>query len=61
MFRQEIIERSTSIYCDPRFDTLNYKLVDFLDIETIEIDKNEVALIAHQHKAADTFCAYYCS
>ena len=50
---QEIVEGSTAIYGDPRFDTLRYKLVDFLDIETIDIDKNEVALIAHQHRAAE--------
>lgn len=44
---QEIVVGSTAIYGHPRFDTSKYKLVDFLDIETIEIDRNEVALIAH--------------
>ena len=50
---KEIIEASTAIYGDQRFDTLKYKLVDFLDAETIKIDKDEVALIAYQHLAAE--------
>ena len=50
---QEIVESSTAIYGDPRFDTLKYKLVDFLDVETIKMDNDEVALIAHQHRAAE--------
>ena len=50
---KEIIEASTSIYGDPRFDTLKYKLVDFLDAETIKMDKDEVALIAYQHRSAE--------
>lgn len=49
----EIIEASTAIYGDPRFDTLKYKLVDFLGVEAIKIDKDEVALIAHQHRSAE--------
>jgi len=50
---KEIVESSTAIYGDPRFDTLKYKLVDFLDVETIKMDNDEVALIAHQHRAAE--------
>lgn len=49
----EIIEASTSIYGDERFDMLKYKFVDFLDVETIEIDKSQLALIAYQHQAAE--------
>ena len=49
----EIIEASTSIYGDPRFSTLKYKLVDFLDVESIKIDKNQLALIAYQHLATE--------
>ena len=49
----EIVEASTSIYGDERFDTLKYKLVDFLDVESIEIDKKELSLIAFQHLAAE--------
>lgn len=50
---KEIIEASTVIYGDPRFDALKYKLVDFLSVETINMDKDEVALIAHQHRSAE--------
>ena len=50
---KEIIKASTAIYGDPRFDTLKYKLVDFLDAETINMDKDEVALIAYQHRSAE--------
>ena len=49
----EIVEASTSIYGDERFDMLKYKFVDFLDVETIKIDKNQLALIAYQHQAAE--------
>ena len=49
----EIVDASTSIYGDPRFITLKYKFVDFLDAESVEIDKNQMALIAYQHLAAE--------
>ena len=50
---KEIVEASTSIYGDERFDTLKYKLVNFLDVESIEMNDDEVALIAHQHRTAE--------
>lgn len=50
---KELIEASTAIYGDPRFDALRYKLVDFLDVDKIKIDEKEVTLIACQHKAAE--------
>jgi hypothetical protein len=49
---KEIIETSTAIYGDPRFDELRYKLVDFLDVETVDVDHDEVAQIAYLHRAA---------
>lgn len=49
----EIVEASTSIYGDERFVTLKYKFVDFLDVDTVEIDKRQLALIAYQHLAAE--------
>ena len=49
----EIVEASTSIYGDPRFVTLKYKFVDFLDVDSVEIDNNQLALIAYQHLAAE--------
>ena len=50
---KEIVEASTSIYGDPRFITLKYKFVDFLDADSIDIDKDQLALIAYQHLAAE--------
>lgn len=49
---QEIISTSTSIYGDPRFDSISYKLVDFLNLQSIEMDEKDVEIIAYQHKAA---------
>jgi hypothetical protein len=49
----EIVEASTSIYGDPRFITLKYKFVDFLDADSVDIDRNQLALIAYQHLAAE--------
>lgn len=50
---KEIVEASTSIYGDPRFINLKYKFVDFLDAQSIDIDKDQLALIAYQHLAAE--------
>ncbi len=49
----EIVEASTCIYSDPRFVTLKYKFVDFLDVEAVDINKDQLALIAYQHLAAE--------
>jgi len=48
----EIIEVSQLIYSDPRFDKIKYKLVDFLDIDSISLSKDEAAKIVSLHKAA---------
>jgi len=50
---REIIEASGVIYGDPRFDTLEYKLVDFLDATAVNMTDDEVARVAYQHKAAE--------
>lgn len=50
---QELIEASTSIYGDERFVDLKYKFVDFYDVDAVEINKDELALIAYQHLAAE--------
>jgi len=50
---KEIIEASTSIYGDQRFDSLKYKLANFLDAESIKMDENEIALIAYQHRSVE--------
>ena len=49
---KEIIEVSQLIYGDPRFAKLKYKLVDFLDIDTIDLSKDEAAKIVRLHKTA---------
>lgn len=49
---KEIIEASIIIYSDPRFDNLRYKMVDFLDTQSIQMDADEIAEIAYQHRAA---------
>lgn len=49
---QEIIDATSPLYGDSRFDDLRYKLVDFLDAESIEINKDEVTLLACQHRVA---------
>jgi hypothetical protein len=49
----EIIEASSLIYGDSRFDNLKYKLVDFLDIKSIQMSSDELALVAFQHRAAE--------
>lgn len=48
----EVIEASTMIYGEPRFDTLKYKLVDFLGVDKLDINRDQVALIAYQHRSA---------
>lgn len=54
---EEIIEATTGIYGDTRFDELRYKLVDFIDIESLDVTEQEVALLAFQHKSAATYKA----
>lgn len=49
---EEIIEGSTAIYGDERFDDLTYKLVDFTDAELIKMSQEQMEIIAYQHKAA---------
>ena len=49
---KEIIKASTEIYGDQRFDNLKYKLVDFSDVESIDISEKEIKQIAFQHAAA---------
>lgn len=49
---KELIETSTVIYGDPRFSDIRYKLVDFLDVEIFDIDREDVIRVACQHRAA---------
>ena len=50
---KELVDASTSIYGDARFIHLKYKFVDFYDVESVEVNKDELALIAYQHLAAE--------
>jgi len=50
---EEILQASTQIYGDARFDSINYKYVNLINAEDITITDNEVLLIAYQHKAAE--------
>lgn len=50
---QEIIDASTAVYGDSRFDDLRYKLADFLDAETIEMSDDELMVLAFQHRASE--------
>lgn len=49
---KEIIQVSQLIYGDPRFAKIKYKLVDFLDIDSIRLSKKEAAVIVDLHKKA---------
>ena len=49
---KELLEASTIIYGDPRFSDIKYKLVDFLNVEIIEIDREDIIRIACQHRVA---------
>jgi hypothetical protein len=49
---REIIKVSQLIYGDPRFAKIKYKLVDFLDIDSISLSKDETSNIVSLHKAA---------
>ena len=50
---EEVVNACTVIYGDHRFDSLDYKIVDFLDIESIQISEQELLKIAFQDKAAE--------
>jgi len=50
---KEVVNACSAIYGDHRFDALDYKIVDFLDIESIQISEHELLKIAFQDKAAE--------
>ena len=49
----EVANACVSIYGDPRFDKLKYKLVDFSAVKAISITDVELRKIAFQDKAAE--------
>ena len=49
---EEIVNASTGIYSDPRFDDLRYKLCDFLNVDDINVTVSEIDKIVCQHAAA---------
>jgi len=54
----EVFDATMIAYGDSRFDELKYKLVNFLDIESIEIKEAEMRAIAKQHKSAERHNPY---
>jgi len=50
---EEIIKACTSIYGDPRFDSLDYKVVDFTKASSINMTDEQVAKVAFQDLAAE--------
>ena len=54
----EVFDATMIAYGDSRFDELKYKLVNFLDIESIEMKEAEVRAIAKQHKSAERHNPY---
>ena len=50
---EEVVKACRSIYGDPRFDSLDYKVVDFLGIESLQMTERELLKIAFQDKAAE--------
>ena len=49
----EVMNACVSIYGDPRFDTLKYKLSDFADVKSMSITDADLKKIAFQDKAAE--------
>lgn len=49
---EEIINASTAIYSDRRFDDLRYKLCDFLDADSISMTPMQMNTVVCQHAAA---------
>lgn len=49
---EEIVNASTAIYSDKRFDELRYKLCDFLDADSINMTSIEMNKVVCQHAAA---------
>ena len=49
----EVVNACVSIYGDPRFDTLKYKLVDFSAVKAMSITDADLRRIAFQDKAAE--------
>ena len=50
---EEVMSACASIYGDPRFDSLDYKIVDFLGVNSLEMNEAQLLKIAFQDKAAE--------
>lgn len=50
---EEVMSACASIYGDPRFDSLDYKIVDFLGVESLQMNEDDLLKIAYQDKAAE--------
>ena len=54
----EVLEATMLVYGASRFEELKYKLVSFVDIESIDMTEGEVSAIASRHKAAEKYNPY---
>jgi len=48
----EILRANQEIYRDPRFDRLNYQIVDLTAVERFDVTEDDMALIAINDRAA---------
>ena len=48
----EIVESTKTIYGDPRFDHIKFKIVDFLDTTSISMTKRHLDMVSSFHRAA---------
>jgi len=54
----DVLEATMLVYGDSRFEELKYKLVSFIDVESIDMTEGEVSAIASRHKAAEKYNPY---
>lgn len=54
----EVLEATMLVYGASHFEDLKYKLVNFIDVECIDMNENEVRAIANRHKAAEKYNPY---
>lgn len=51
----DVLKASMLAYGDMRFEELKYKLVNFLNIKSIDMTEDEAFAIAERHKAAEMY------
>jgi hypothetical protein len=48
----EIIQSHTDVYGDPRFDDLSYKIIDFSEVDSIQVEPMDTKQVAYLDWAA---------